>query len=307
MSDARNDRVIHERMVTTRSGPVAYLESEPTASAGSNSSELPVAVFVHGIGTSSALWRKGMQRLGDARRCIALDLPLHGRTPAEPDLEFSLNAMADVIRDFCDALGLKEFDLVANDTGGAIAQVLAVREKQRIRSFVLTNCDTQSNLPPKAFLPTVWMAKTGLLALGSRWVVRKDALARRAYAGTYENLRRVPAEQIRDWVQPVFGTRERARHFQRWVAGLNDKELVAIEPALRAFEAPTLILWGTGDKFFTLRWAKWLQQTIPGARDIVEVAGGRLFFPDERPDEFAAAVREFWTPVVAETATKLAS
>ena len=82
---------------------------------------------------------------------------------------------------------------------------------------------------------------------------------------------------------------------------------MAIEPALRAFEVPTLIVWGTGDKFFKLRWAKWLHETIPGARDIVEVAGGRLFFPDERPDEFAAAVREFWTQVVAETATKLAS
>jgi pimeloyl-ACP methyl ester carboxylesterase len=307
MSDARNDRVIQERTVMTRSGLVAYLESEPPARAGSDPSELPVAVFVHGIGTSSALWRNGMQRLGDVRRCLALDLPLHGRTPAEPDLEFTLNAMADVIGDFCDALELKEFDLVANDTGGAIAQVFAVREKQRIRSFVLTNCDTHTNLPPKAFLPTVWMAKTGLLALGSRWVIRNDGLARRAYAGTYENLRAVPAERIREWVQPVFGTRERARHFQRWVAGLNNQELVAIEPALRAFDVPTLILWGTGDKFFTLRWAKWLRETIPGARDIVEVAGGRLFFPDERPDEFAAAVRGFWVPVVAETATKLAS
>ena len=104
MSDARNEPVVHERIVTTRSGPVAYLESEPPSRPGSDSSELPVAVFVHGIGTSSALWRKGMQRLGDVRRCIALDLPLHGRTPAEPDLEFSLHAMADVIRDFCDAL-----------------------------------------------------------------------------------------------------------------------------------------------------------------------------------------------------------
>ena len=57
---------------------------------------------------------------------------------------------------------------------------------------------------------------------------------------------------------------------------------------------PTLIVWGTGDRFFHRKWAYWLRDTIPGATEVVEIAGARLFFPDERAAEFTAALRRHW-------------
>jgi hypothetical protein len=35
--------------------------------------------------------------------------------------------------------------------------------------------------------------------------------------------------------------------------------------------------------FFDLSWAYWLKDLIPGASEVIEIDGGRLFFPDERP------------------------
>ncbi|MBO0730814.1 MAG: alpha/beta hydrolase, partial [Acidimicrobiaceae bacterium] len=58
--------------------------------------------------------------------------------------------------------------------------------------------------------------------------------------------------------------------------------------------APTLIVWGTGDVFFDLKWAYWLRDTIPGAHDVVEVAGAKVFFPHERPQDLAPHLRLFW-------------
>ena len=52
----------------------------------------------------------------------------------------------------------------------------------------------------------------------------------------------------------------------------------------------TLIVWGTGRR----KWAYWLRGTIPGATDVVEIDGARLFFPDERATEFTAALRRHW-------------
>jgi pimeloyl-ACP methyl ester carboxylesterase len=46
-------------------------------------------------------------------------------------------------------------DLVGNDTGGAVAQIFAVRHPDRIRSFTLTNCDCEGNFPPPEFAPVV--------------------------------------------------------------------------------------------------------------------------------------------------------
>ena len=39
--------------------------------------------------------------------------------------------------------------------------------------------------------------------------------------------------------------------------------------------------------------------TIPGARRVVEVEDGRLFFPEDRPDALAGPMLQFWDEVAA--------
>ena len=51
---------------------------------------------------------------------------------------------------------------------------------------------------------------------------------------------------------------------------------------------------GTADPFFPMKWAHWLRDAIPGATGVVEIPDGKLFFPDERAEEFAAAILPHW-------------
>src|SRR5260370_33244114 len=88
------------------------------------------------------------------RRCIALDLPLHGQTPVTAEQDLSVAALASVVEDFCDALGLVGIDLVANDTGGAIAQGFAARNPPRLGTLTLTHSAHRRNHPPEASRPT---------------------------------------------------------------------------------------------------------------------------------------------------------
>jgi pimeloyl-ACP methyl ester carboxylesterase len=78
------------------------------------------------------------------------------------------------------------------------------------------------------------------------------------------------------------------------MTSLHARDLLAIEPALARLQVPTLIVWGTGDIFFGRKWAYWLRDTIPGATEVVELSGARLFFPDERATELTAALRRHW-------------
>jgi pimeloyl-ACP methyl ester carboxylesterase len=57
---------------------------------------------------------------------------------------------------------------------------------------------------------------------------------------------------------------------------------------------PTLLVWGTGDEFFGLAEAFSLRDLIPGAHEVAEIPGGKLFFPDERPGELAAHLHRHW-------------
>jgi pimeloyl-ACP methyl ester carboxylesterase len=75
--------------VTTRSGEVSYLDI------GTG----PAALFVHGIATNAYLWRHVIGALVARRRCIAIDLPLHGRSPVGDGQDLSLAALVAMTGD----------------------------------------------------------------------------------------------------------------------------------------------------------------------------------------------------------------
>jgi pimeloyl-ACP methyl ester carboxylesterase len=276
----------HRGQVRTASGPASYVD---TGGPGR-----PV-LFVHGIGSSSYLWRNVIGELEGQRRCVAVDLPSHGSTPAAADQDFSLPGLARFVADCCDALQLSDIDLVANDTGGAVSQVFAAGHAERLHTLTLTNCEAHDNMPPRLLLPAVLLARLGLFAPLSRRLARDiPRTGRRMFRGVYQDAANMPEDVVRAWMEAQIGTPEAARRSQRLLTSLHARDLLAAEPGLRRLLVPTLIVWGTGDRFFRRKWAYWLRDTIPGATEVVELDGARLFFPDERSAEFTAALRRHW-------------
>ncbi|NUT09433.1 MAG: alpha/beta hydrolase [Nonomuraea sp.] len=252
----------------------------------------PVALFVHGVGTSSYLWRNVIAELRGERRCVAIDLPLHGGSDSRDDL--SIPALAEAVEELCAGLGLDQVDLVANDTGGAVAQVFAVRHRERLRSLTLTNCDVHTNTPPEAFKDTVELAVKGeLAALVAVVLDQPELLAQTALGAGYEHVEN-PAELVDAYLRPILAKPGGGAAFERLLASIDAEDLVAIEPKLTVLTVPTLVVWGTGDVFFDVSWARWLRDTIPGVKEVVEIEGGRLFFPDERAAELVPHLRRFW-------------
>jgi pimeloyl-ACP methyl ester carboxylesterase len=282
------------RTIQTRSGEISAIDV----------GEGRVALFVHGLGTGALLWRNVIEHLQGERRCLAIDLPLHGRTPARADQDFSLAALAELIEEVCEALGLREVDLVANDTGGAIAQIFAARHSDRLATFTLTDCETHDNVPPAPLKSSVFLARIGVFAPLARLLARNSGRARNMVFGSgYEHPERLSLEIVNAFLEPLFGTAHSAHLFQRWIASSNSRDLLAAEPALRQLHVPTLVAWGTNDVFFPLHWAYWLKGTIPGVTEVVELHGARLFFPDERADEFMSHLKRHWAahPVGGQT------
>ena len=184
---------------------------------------------------------------------------------------------------------------MANDTGGAVSQVFAAGHAERLHTLTLTNCEAHNNVPPKALLPAVLLARMGLIARIAPRLVRDIPRGRkRMYGSGYQDVANLPEDIARAWLEPLFGTAESARQYQRLLTSLHARDLLAIEPALGRLQVPTLIVWGTGDRFFRRKWAYWLRDTIPGATEVIEIDGARLFFPDERAAELTAALRRHW-------------
>src|SRR5713101_3637164 len=284
MSDQQTALTI--RSIHTSSGRIGYAE------AGSGR----VALFVHGVVLNKHLWRHQLSGLSDIRRCIAVDLLAHGDTEIEPNQDVSVTANANMLREVLDALRIDQVDLVGNDSGGGIAQILAALNPNRVRSLTLTNCDTHDNWPPEAFKPFVDMAIAGGLRDTINAMLADKAIYRspQALGPAYEHPEKVSDQDIETYLRPHVRTEQRTRDLQRFVAAFDHKHTVVIEPRLRKLQAPTLIVWGTDDVYFPVKWAHWLAEVIPGAKPPVELPGARIFFPEERAEAFNQLLRGHW-------------
>jgi pimeloyl-ACP methyl ester carboxylesterase len=275
------------RSVDTPSGRISYTE------AGTG----PVALFVHGVVLNKYLWRRQLAELSDIRRCIALDLLAHGDTEIAPDQDVSVTANAKMLREFLDALRIDQVDLIGNDSGGGISQIFAALNPGRIQTLTITNSDAHDNWPPEAFKPFVDMAIAGGLKDTLNAMLSDKAIFRSpgALGPAYEHPENVSDEDIEIYLRPHIRTEQRTRDLQRFVAAFDNQHTLAIEPQLRTLKAPTLIVWGTDDIYFPVKWAHWLAETIPGAKEPVELKDARIFFPEERAEVFNKLLRDHLT------------
>ena len=161
-------------------------------------------VFVHGLLVDGRLWRKVTPALAESYRCIVPDWPLGShRAPLAPAADRSPRGLAHLIADFLGALQLEGVTIVANDTGGALSQILAAERPERIARLVLTNCDCLENFFPPILRPLQWLAHVPgayrLIAAGMGW-----ARLRRSPLGFGMLTHRpIPDELTAAWAAPL--------------------------------------------------------------------------------------------------------
>jgi pimeloyl-ACP methyl ester carboxylesterase len=274
------------RFAETQSGRIAYVEN----GAG------PVAVFLHGVLVNGYLWRHQLDGVAGERRCIAIDLMAHGASEIIPAQDVSFRAQAVMVGQVLDALHIDQIDLVANDSGVGIAQIFAGNAPERLRSLALTNGDVHDNWPPKEFSGFLEMVAQGgpEETLGRMLADKNYFRSAEALGPAYERPEDVTDETIEAYLRPFLSEKQHVRDLERFILAFDNGQTVQMEPRLKALHVPTLILWGTGDIFFNVKWSRWLAETIPGTTRRAELEDARLLFPEERARELNEALLAHW-------------
>jgi len=239
-------------------------------------------VLVHGIGADKnnfapiAPWLRGIGRV------IALDLPGFGESSKPIDGDYSIDAQAERLGQFLDALALPRVHLAGSSMGGAIVLAFARLHPARVASL--------------------WL----LAPAGIGNATESEMLRRHREHGEYPLFAASPDEYA--GVMRICFTRTPfvpycVRHELAIAATRNYalhtrifRELVAqpfaLEQAVAGLSTPTLIVWGDRDRVLDVSGAAILQRALPNSRVVIMPGIGHI--PAlEAPRRTAADYRAF--------------
>jgi haloalkane dehalogenase len=277
------------KFINTDQGRIAYVER----------GEGPEALFLHGFPLNSFQWRGVTPQLSTIRRCIAPDLLALGYSEVADGQSVAPHAQVDMLAQFLDKLSISSVDVVANDSGGTVAQLLVTRFPERVRSLLLTNCDTEPDSPPPAVLPVIELARAGKFA--DEWLVPwlADKLLARSEKGLggqcYANLMHPTDEAIETYLGPLVSSPQRKALTNAYAMALDPNPLAGIESALKHCHVATRIVWGTADRIFSQASPDYLDHTVGNSLGVRRVAGAKLFFPEEMPEVIVEEASWLWS------------
>src|ERR1700742_544024 len=98
-------------------------------------------VFVHGYAMGASLWEPLSERLAErGLRGIAPTWPLGAHPePMRRDADLRMAGVAAMIAELLETMQLRDVVLVGNDSGGALAQIVAGTYPERLGALVLTS------------------------------------------------------------------------------------------------------------------------------------------------------------------------
>jgi haloalkane dehalogenase len=256
------------------------------------------ALFVHGYALNGFQWRGALERLQVYRRCIAPDVMGMGYTQTPEGQVISPETQAEMLGMLLDSLHIDTVDLVANDSGGLVAQLFLAKYPHRVRTLLLTNCDVDENNPPPKFVPFIGLAKQGLLV--DQFIVphlndKQFARSAKGMGGlAYTHPESFTDEVIETYFRPLVETPLRKSQLNQYTASFATNDLVGIREDLQRWKGPARMVWALKDVFFGVEWAEWLDRTLPGSRGVRRLEGANLFFPEEMPEVIAEEAMALW-------------
>lgn len=231
-------------------------------------------VLLHGFGASHVVWHDVVERLCDARRVFAYDLPGHAQSLAVPAGSAAVAAQS-VLADL-ERRGLTRIDMVGHSMGGAAAALAALMEPDRVASLTL--------LAPGGFGREI-----------------NHRLLRRYAAAEKEDEIALLLEQFFGWEKPLPPGLVAREAESRRIAGANAALMTIVETFfdgtsqrlvpvgdLAALTMPIKVIWGTQDRVLPTRQA----HRLPGRMAVHIYEGVGHMLPQEIPDEVAGLILE---------------
>lgn len=246
----------------------------------------PPVLLIHGIPTSSFLWRHVAPLLATDLTVYAVDLLGYGDSDKPEGADLSIGAQAGYLRTFMESLGWRTGTVAGHDIGGGIAQLLAVRYPQMVSRLILLDTVAYDSWP----IPEIERMKEPVWdEIMQRIDLRKGF--RKSLEQGMARREKIDDELVSEYVRPFDGVEGRLAYL-RCARALRTEDLSSAADQVEALDIPTLVIWGDADQFQPLRYGERLTERMRAARLVVLADAGH-FTPEDNPTEVADLIRGF--------------
>ncbi len=254
----------------------------------------PALLLVHGFPLHGFTWRKVLPQLAPHFTCIVPDMAGKGDSEWTDRTDFDWNAHAGRLKTLADRLGLSEYAVLAQDTGGTFARCLALLDPGRVQRLVIINSEIPGHRPPWIQLYQALMRLPGSPLL-FRQLLRSDLFLRSGmgFGGCFCDLDLIEGEFRERFITAYVDSAEKTEGMRRYLVGLGWKTVDELAERHREIRMPVLLLWGEDDPTFPVARARAMASQLPECRGVVAVAGAKLLVHEEKPEAVSEAVRGF--------------
>jgi pimeloyl-ACP methyl ester carboxylesterase len=254
----------------------------------------PTLLLLHGLPTSSQMFRRLMPALADRFHLIAPDYVGFGYSdaPTRSEFAYSFDNLTIHVAGLVDVLGLTSYLLYMQDYGGPVGFRLFTQRPDQVKGFIIQNANAYlegiGEAPKKALLP-LWEKRTPETEEAARDLVRGEGIKFHWLVGVKDPEAINPDNWVLDRAlldRP--GTQDyQVDLLENYQTNLG---LYPIwQAAFRQHQPKTLIIWGKNDPFFIPPGARAYLNDLPAAK-LVWLDSGH-FVLDENASRVAAEIK----------------
>jgi pimeloyl-ACP methyl ester carboxylesterase len=254
----------------------------------------PTLLLLHGLPTSSQMFRDLMPALADSFHLVAPDYIGFGHSdaPSREEFAYTFDNLAAHVAGLVDALGLTSYTLYMQDYGGPIGFRLFTQRPDRVTGFIIQNANAYlegvGDAPKQVLLP-LWENRTPETEKPAREFVSLAGTKLHWLVGAKDPQAINPDNWVLD---QALLDRPGVQDCQIDLLE-NYKTNLALYPqwqaAFRAHKPRTLIVWGKNDPFFIPPGAQAYLKDLPEAKLVWLDAGH--FVLDENAAQVAAEIK----------------
>jgi len=262
--------------------------------------EGPLVVLLHGFPEFWFGWRLQISELAAAGfRVVAPDLRGYNLSSRPRGIKaYGADKLADDVHGLIHALGADSAMVVGHDWGGTVAWTLAMNHPEDVDRLVVLDAAHPRKLQKGLFFPRQLLRSWYFFFFAAPWLPERVVRARR-----FRFFRRF----LRD-ARPGFTPQEMDRYVEAWsrpgtaTAMLDYYRNSVFTPpwkawkAIRPVSAPTLVIWGKGDRYLGPKLADPEHHDVPNLDRVVRLSDASHWVHHDQADRVNDLLVDFFSP-----------